>query len=189
MIVIYFCKRLNDIKNDEVDFKISPKTNEEYISITYGCIKIMASCRFLSSSLDILINTLVDNCHKTIGNLKKEIVDNDYILNIVTDIGKNNRTIEDIKKDYPDSIEKSEDALPDYMGENDLKILKTEVPDKWNFLTKKLAHPHEIFNSIDDYQKPVTDRKKEYFFSKLKIECPKDEEIARTLDIFKKFNI
>ena len=189
MIVIYFFKILVDIKNDKLNFKISPKTNEEYISITYSCIKFMDSYRFLSSSLDKLINTLVDKCHKTIGNLKKEIVDNDYILNIVTDIGKNNRTIEDIKKDYPDKIEKSEDALPDYMGENDLKILKTEVPDKWKYLAKKLAYPYELFNSIDDYQKPVTDLKKEDFFSKLKTECHKDEEIARTLDIFKNFNI
>ena len=64
MIVIYFFKRLVDIKNDKVDFKISPKTNEEHISITYGCIKFMDSYRFLSRSLDKLINTLVDICHK-----------------------------------------------------------------------------------------------------------------------------
>ena len=40
------------------------------------------------------------------------------------------------------------------MGENDLKILKTEYPDKWKYLTKNLAYPYEYFNSIDDYQKP-----------------------------------
>ena len=28
-----------------------------------------------------------------------------------------------------------------YMRENDLKILKTEFPDKWKYLTKKLAYP------------------------------------------------
>ena len=83
-----FFKILVDMKNDKVDFKILPKTNEEYISITSGCIKIMDSYRFLSSSLDKFINTLVDNSHKTFRNLKKEIDDNDYILNIVTDIGE-----------------------------------------------------------------------------------------------------
>ena len=50
------------------------------------------------------------------------------------------------------------------MSENDLKLSKTEVPDKWNYLTKKLAYPYEIFNSIDDYQKPVTDLKKSFLY-------------------------
>ena len=59
------------------------------------------------------------------------------------------------KKDYPEEIKKLEEALLDYMGENDLKILKTGFPDKWKYLTKKLAYPYEFFNSIEDYQKPV----------------------------------
>ena len=75
------------------------------------------------------------------------------------------------------------------MGENDLKILKTGIPDKWKYLTKKLAYPYEYFNSIDDYQKPVNNLKKEYFFSKLKNDYPDDQEIQRTMDIIKKFNI
>ena len=66
------------------------------------------------------------------------------------------------------------------MRENDLKILKTGFPDKWKYLTKKLAYPHECFNSIDDYQKPVNNLKKEDFFSKLEKRCPNDEEIQRT---------
>ena len=39
------------------------------------------------------------------------------------------------------------------MGENNLKILKTEFLDKWKYLTKKLAFPYENFNCVDDYQK------------------------------------
>ena len=58
------------------------------------------------------------------------------------------------------------------MGENDLKILKTGFPDKWKYLTKKLAYPYEYFNSIDDYQKSVDNLEKEHFFSKLKNNCP-----------------
>ena len=77
----------------------------------------------------------------------------------------------------------------DYVGENDLKIIKTGFPDKWKYLTKKLAYPYEYFNSIDDYQKPVDNLKKEHFFSKLKYKCPDDEEIERPMDIIKKFNI
>ena len=75
------------------------------------------------------------------------------------------------------------------MGENDLKILKTGLPEKWKYLTKKLAYPYEHFNSIDDYQKPVDNLKKEEIFSKLKNKCPDDGEIERTMDIIRRFNI
>ena len=57
------------------------------------------------------------------------------------------------------------------------------------FNKKKLAYPYEYFNSIDDYQKPVDNLKKEHFFSKLKNKCPDDEEIGRTMDIIRRFNI
>ena len=158
------------------------------MSVTYGCIRFIDSYRFLSSGLDSLVKTLVDNSHKTLKNLKKEIVNNDEILNIVNKIVEDDRTIEDLKKDYPNEIKNLEEALLDYMGENDLKILKTGFPDKWKYLTKKLAFPYEYFISIDDYQKPVDNLKKEYFFSKLKNKCPDDEEIERTMNIFKRFN-
>ena len=52
-----------------------------------------------------------------------------------------------------------------------------------------MAYPYEYFNNIDDYQKPVDNLKKEYFFSKLKNKCPDDEEIERTMNIIDKFNI
>ena len=156
--------------------------------MTYGCIKFTDSYRFLSSGLDSLVKTLVDSSHKTLKNLKEEIVVNDEILNIVNEIVEDDRTIIDLKKDYPKEIKSLEEALLDYMGENALKILKTEFPDEWKFLTKKLAYPYEYFNSIDNYKIPVDNLKKEDFFSKLKNKCPDDEEIERTKDIFKKFN-
>ena len=96
-----FFRRLVDKKNDKVKFDIIPKTNEEYISITYGCITFIDSYRFLSSSSDKLVETLVDNSHKTLQNLKEEIVDNDESLKNVNEIEKtlsedeNNRFIED----------------------------------------------------------------------------------------------
>ena len=74
------------------------------------------------------------------------------------------------------------------MGEKDLKILKTEFPDKWKYLTKKLAYPYEFFNCIEDFQKPVDNLKKEDF-SKLKTKCPDDEELERTKENIKKFDI
>ena len=158
-----FFKKLVDKKNDKVDFDIIPKTNEEYISVTYGCIRFIDSYRFQSSSLDSLVKTVVDNNNKKLKDLKKEIVDNDEILNIVNKIEEENRTIEDLRKDYPIEIKNLEEALINYMGENDLKILKSGFPDKWKYLTKKLAYPYEYFNSIDDYQKPVDNLEKRRF--------------------------
>ena len=125
-----------------------------------------------------MVKTLVDNSNKKLKDLKDEIFDNDEILDIVKKIEKetlnleeddDDMTIKNLKKCYPKEIENLEQLLPDYMGENDLKILKIGFPDKWKYLTKKLAYPYEFFNCIEDYQKPVNDLKKEDFFSKLKI--------------------
>ena len=184
-----FFKKLVDRKNVKVKFDIIPKTNEGYISVTYGCIRIIDSYRFLSGSLDSLVKTLVDNSNKTLKNLKNEIVDNDEILDFVDEIIEEDKTVKDIKKDYPDKSKNLEEALPNYMCENDLKILKTEFPDKWKCLAKKLSYPYEFFNCIDDYQKPVDNLQKEDLFSHLKNDYPDDEEVQRTMDIIKKFNI
>ena len=53
-----FFKRLVDLKNDKVKFKIIAKTNEQYIFVRYGCIKFIDSYRFLSESLDKLVKNL-----------------------------------------------------------------------------------------------------------------------------------
>ena len=185
-----FFKKLVDKKNDKVNFDIIPKTNEEYISVTYGCIRFIDSYRFLSSGLDKLVSNLVDNSNKKLKDLREEIADNnDDILKIVNKIKEDDKTIKDLKKDYAEEIENLDEALLDYMGENDLKILKKGFPDKWKFLTKKLAYPYEYFNSIDDYQKPVDNLENKDFFSTLKNKCPDDKEIDRTREIIKKFNI
>ena len=36
-----FFERLVNLKNDKVKFKIIPETNDEYISLTYGCIRFL----------------------------------------------------------------------------------------------------------------------------------------------------
>ena len=66
-----FFKKLVDKKNDKVEMKTIPETNEEYISVKYGCITFIDSYRFLSSSLASLNKTLTDNSHKTLKNLKE----------------------------------------------------------------------------------------------------------------------
>ena len=191
-----FSEKLVDKMKDKVDFEIIPKTNEEYISVTYASIRFIDSYRFQSSSLDSLLKTLVDNSIKTLKDFEEEIVDNNELLNIVSEIKMldtedkyKNDSIKDLKKDYPNEIEKLEEALHNYMGENDLKILKTGFPNKWKYLTKKLAYPYEFFNCIEDYQKPVDKLTNEDFFSKLKNICPDYEEIERTKENIKIFDI
>ena len=86
-------------------------------------------------------------------------------------------------------LSESLDNLVKNLDEDDFEILKKEFPDKWQYLNKKLAYPYEYFNSIDDYNKPVDNLKKEDFFSKLKIYYPNHDEIERTIEIIKLFNI
>ena len=190
-----FFKTLVDRKKDNVEIKIIPKTDEKYISVKYGYIKFIDIYRFLSSSLDKLVETLVDNSHKTLKNLKEEVIGDDKRLNIINesenliDKTKRNQSICTLNKKYSDKINKLEEALLDYIGENDPKILKTEIPDKWKYLTKNLAYPYENFNTIEDYKKPVDNLENKNFFSKLKNKCPDDKEIDRTREIIRKFNI
>ena len=186
-----FFKTLVDRKKNNVIFEIIPKTDEKNISVKDGCIKYIDTYRFLSSSLDKLVQTLVDNSHKTLKNLKKEVIGDDNIINInnelenMIDKTKRNQSISTLNKKYPDKINELEEVLLDYMGEHDLKILKKEFPDKWKNLTKKIAYPYEYFNSIEDYNKPVNNLENKDFFSKLENKCPVDKEIDRTREIIK----
>ena len=52
-----------------------------------------------------------------------------------------NDSIKDLRKDYPDKNEKLEESLPNYIGEIEPKILKTEFPYKWKYLSKKISYP------------------------------------------------
>ena len=94
-----------------------------------------------------------------------------------------------MKKYYPEEIKNLEEALLNYMGENDLEILKKGFPDRWKYLSEKLAYPYEYFNCNEDYQKSVDNLENKDFFSKLKNKYPDDKEIERTMDIIKRFNI
>ena len=83
---------------------------------------------------------------------------------------------------------KLEEVLLFYMGEKDLKTLKTETTDnRWEYFSEKLTYPYEYFNILDDYQKPVDNLRKEDFFGELENKCP--EEIERTKRITKLFKI
>ena len=108
-------------------------------------------------------------------DFEQKSVDIDDIVNIVNEIKVlikedkyKKENFKDLEKDYPDKLKELEEALLNYMGENDLKLLKTEFPDKWKNLPKKLAYPYEFFKCIEDFQKLVDSSKKEDFFTKYK---------------------
>ena len=146
MILIYFCKTLVDEKNDRVKFDIFLERNEEYKSVTYGCIRFIDSYQFFSSSLDSLVRTLVKNNHKTLESLsnKNDGSDNN-ILTIVNEIETliiDDRTIEGIFKVFPDEFDYLEEALNIHISENYLKVFKTVFSDNWKYLTKKIVFPY-----------------------------------------------
>ena len=62
-------------------------------------------------------------------------------MNIANEMVEEDTTVEDLRKDYPNEIKKLEEAFLNYIGDNDLKPLKSEFPDKWKYLTKKLSYP------------------------------------------------
>ena len=67
-----FFEKQVDKRKDIEKSDIILKTDEGYILVTYGCIRFIATSRFLSSSLDSFVKTIVDNKHKALENLKKK---------------------------------------------------------------------------------------------------------------------
>ena len=111
-----FFKKLVDLKKDKVKFKIIPKTNEEYIAVKYGCIRLIDSYRFLSESLDKLIKKLNEDDFKI---LKKEFPDKWQYLN---------------KKlaypyEYFNSIDDYKKHVDNLKRENFFSKLKNDYPD------------------------------------------------------------
>ena len=80
---------------------------------------------------------------------------------------------------------KFKEILKKYKSEIDLEILKTEFPDKWHFLGKKLACSYEHFNSTDDQQKTINNLRMDYSFSKLGNASSGDEKVERTKKFLK----
>ena len=89
-------KKMFDKKNDKVNFRNIPKTNEKYVSVTYGCIRSIQSYRFSSSRLNSLVLTLVISSDETLKNKKEETVGK--TLNIVNGIAEEYETIKNSKK-------------------------------------------------------------------------------------------
>ena len=76
--------------------------------MVYGCLRFFDIYRHLSSSLDLLVETLVENSHKTLKDLKQEFVDDDEKINtfheikiLTTEDRYTNHSIKDVKKRFP----------------------------------------------------------------------------------------
>ena len=128
----------NDLINSKINknnLSVIPRTNEEYMSVNYGCIKFLDSMRFQQDSLEKLTESLEDD---------------DYIH------------------------------------------LKRNFPNHWMLLKNKLAYPYEFYKTLEDYEKFIEEllkSGKEAYFIKTKNKIPDKEEIDRTNEIIKLFNI
>ena len=107
-----FFKKLVDKKNDKMKIDILPKGNEDHISVINGCIRFIDSYRLLSISLHSLVKTLVDNGHKTLKLLEKDLVDNGEIIynvngikTIIKDDKYKNDSIKDLKEGHIEDFE------------------------------------------------------------------------------------
>ena len=119
-----FFKRLVDLKKDKVKFKIIPKTNEEYIAVKYGCIRLIDSYRFLSESLDKLVKNLDEDDFKI---LKKEFPDKwQYLYKKLAYPYQYFNSIDDYKK--PVNNLKKEDFFSklknEYPNDNEIERMK-----------------------------------------------------------------
>ena len=129
-----FFKKLVDLKKDRVKFTIIPKTNGEYITVKYSCIRFIDSYRFLSESLDKLVKNLKEDDFKI---LKKEFPDKWQYLN---------------KKlaypyEYFNSIDDYKKPVNDLKKEDFFSKLKNDYPDDEEM--KRTTEIIEIFNIKD----------------------------------------
>ena len=59
-------------------------------------------------------------------------------------------------------------------------------------LKKKLAYPYEYYKSLEDYEKPIEELiecGKEALYSMVKNKCPDQEEVDRTNETIRYFNL
>ena len=104
-----FFKRSVDLKNYKVKFKIIPKTNENYISVNYGCIRFIDSNRILSERLDKLVKNLDED---DFNFLKKEFPDKwhklhkkiAYPYQFFNNIDDYQKTVNNLKKKKTSSV-------------------------------------------------------------------------------------
>ena len=87
------------MKEDKVKLDIFPRTNENYISVSYDCIQSNDGYRLSHSTLDWLVKTIIGNSHAMPKNMEKEISDDDNTIKVV--IERETLIIKDRYKNHP----------------------------------------------------------------------------------------
>ena len=86
----------------------------------------------------------------------------------------------------------SMEDLTKSMKDCDYIHLKKNFPNHWMLLKNKLAYPYEFYKTSADYEKPINtllEAGSKAYFSKTKNKIPDQDEINRTNEIIKLFNI
>ena len=84
------------------------------------------------------------------------------------------------------------EKLTESLKVEDYIHLKRNFPNHWMLLKNKLAYPYEFYKTLEDYEKPIDELSKsgrEAYFCKTKNKIPDQEELDRTNEIRKIFNI
>ena len=125
---------------DKVDLDIMPKTNEDFTTETFQCDRFIDSYRSLSRRLDSLIEAFGTKKHKSLKNLKKQIVGDNNSRNIVTEIEtliSKDRTNDSLKKHFSASTSKVTRSSKFLNNWNCVKNWKRNFLIKGTFKIKK----------------------------------------------------
>ena len=78
------------------------------------------------------------------------------------------------------------DTLVSTLMDEDFLIPREVFGDRWQFVKQKIVHPYEAFKKISDYNKPLTNPKKEDLISCITTENP---DLETTIKIIKEYNL
>ena len=144
-------KKLLVEKIDKIDKRVTSKTNEEYILVSYGYTRFIDICRFLSSSLDELNTSVIENKHRPLEKFEENFPDNEIVINkfkelqifMINDLHENESIEINLKS--LDEKEKLKDVLCEDSCENTpLKNTKIEFFENWaRIFRKKSVYPYK----------------------------------------------
>ena len=124
----------NELINSKVEKKnlsVTPRTNEEYLSVNYSCIKFLDSMRFLTASLEKLTESLNDNDY---FHLKKHFPNHWMLLkNKLAYPYEFYKTLEDYEKPIEELLNAGKEA---YFKKSKNKIHDQDETDRTNEIIK-----------------------------------------------------
>ena len=160
-----FFKILVDKKKNKINFQVIPETNEEFKSVTYGCIRFIDSFRFLSTSLDGLVKNFYEDGFKI---LKKDFQDEwqflkktmAYPYKYFINIDAYKRPVDNLRKEYFFSKLKNK-CLDDEKIKRTKEFIKIFNIKKGEDLTH-LYLKSDVVLLADDFEKFINKSIEEY---------------------------